>query len=175
MITFKRSFVLLTIFIILSGCTEDENTNHYSHSDPGFTVDFPQGWELKTGLAGTAVMAVSPSTHPLDNYRESINIVIEDISDKPSADFYYQSNLKTMESFLKEFTLESQSDASINSHPAKKLIFRSTTGSVNSKFLMYMVAHNRLGYVITSTATPESYNEFSELFEKTAQSFRIVN
>jgi hypothetical protein len=172
MIFAKVFSIFLSIILLAAGCTRS-GPNRYSHSDPDFTVDFPAEWELQTGIRGTAIMAVSPPSGPSDSYRENINIVIEDISDKPDADYYYESNLNNLKFFLKNFSVESRSPAEINHHAAQKIVFTATSGAVESKFMMFMMKHKNIGYVITAAATPESFSEFSEAFEKTATSFKI--
>ncbi len=166
-------FLLITLLtaVIFSGCSKKE-TQSYIHPNPPFRIEFPENWEVRNGVAGTTVIAVSPAENGADPFRENINVVAEDISEKPDAEDYFIQSRSNLEYYLTDFQLISESETPHGSLPARFIEFRSRTGSVSSHYLMLMVADGKTGYIVTAAADPGSFEQYRPIFEKTLRSFQ---
>ena len=103
---FFKIYIIMVIIILfgfgLNGCSQKEPGRYYI-KDEGFSIKFPDKWEIKEGFMGTAVLALSQQEGPADIFQENVNVVVEQLAGKSSIEEYLQINLTNMRKLLTDF------------------------------------------------------------------------
>lgn len=61
-----------------------------------FCLKAPDEWDIRERLEGATVVALSPSEGPKDNFRESLVVTMEKLSDTPTAEEYRSRSLEAL-------------------------------------------------------------------------------
>ena len=99
----KKAFsVALFLFIVLGGSNSSlfaavDASGKYTNKEKGFSVTFPKSWETKEGVAGSVVASLSARESEGDNFRENVNVVIEDLPKEMTSEEYYQAGSQNPE------------------------------------------------------------------------------
>lgn len=144
-----------------------------SKSKSGEVLTFPAGWEIKHDYMGCKIMGLSPIENEYDNFRENGNLVIEKLPQSVSAEEYNRLSLNAMKGLLTNFEVISSSPAVINEYTCSKMIYTHTMGQMNIKVLSIFIVDGNDGYVLTFSASPESFDKFLPEFNNIADSFNI--
>ena len=100
--------LLIAFFLFSKG--KDRLFERYANKEKGFSIKYPKEWTVVENKNGAAVLFYSPKENELDYFQESVNIVVQDISDDPmnisdysekaidQLDAVYEENLTILES-----------------------------------------------------------------------------
>jgi hypothetical protein len=142
---------------------------NYTNSSLGFKIQYPSSWEVtpgKTtatfGLPGTAVAFVAGS---------------EDLSgSKLSLDEYVQasiSSIKRSENFT-NFVVLNTTDTTLAGHPAKELIFTTTSDGISMQGKLVITVADNSGYFVLYMATIGVYPDQVATANNMIKSFNII-
>lgn len=184
--TFNKSFrmvvfaavVFLTASIFLSSQSVHAGdaapavvSGKYVNKEKGFSITFPKNWETKEGIAGAVVASLSPRESDSDNFRENVNIVIEDLPKDLTSEEYYQAGIVNLRK-VPEFKEEQKGKMSIDGKEAVWLIASHKSSNVSAKMIQYYVIKGKRAYVITGTALADTFGKYKPQFDQIAQSFK---
>jgi len=176
----KRLSVSLLVgivaWVLLGGApraTAAEEPNRYTNKDKGFSITFPADWERKEGQMGTIVLALSPQEGPADQFRENVNVTIEDLPKTLSSDEYVEACLGTLRKVLTDLQEHENSAMNVADAPAKRLIFSHRMDAVKVKAMQCVLVKGTRGYVITCSAAPDQFDTYRPKFDEIVQSFRF--
>ncbi len=184
---FKSLFIFLFAAIILIGnAALSENTTlqeqegessvqtqTFVSNDSGYTVEFPEQWEVMKGVMGTDVVALAPKLDPEDLFRENVNIIFTQLEFPITKEEYYGFNLKSLEQLLVDFDLEESTDVQIDGVDARVIVFTHTMAIVNAKVMQYLILDENRAYVMTFTSDPIDFESYRPKFEEITNSFRF--
>ncbi len=140
-----------------------------------YEVTYPYNWEILRDYYGTDSMAISLPENDADNFRENVNLVFEKAAVKDHK-AYYNANLPSMKTQLKNFSLVSVvSGVSETGLPFTDLIYTHEGAGVSAKNRAVFFHQNGVGFVITSTSRPETFDNYYDTFDRVVQSFTILN
>lgn len=170
-------FVLMLIGLIfftlsLSACSPREPGRHYI-TKKGFSIKTPENWETKEELMGMAFVTLSPQEGPADDFRENVNIIVEDLPRTLSLEEYYELSLANVRQLLTEFEEYESGQSSINGCDTKWLVYSHRMGIFNIKVLVYSLIKGRRAYVITCSAAHDQFSIYRPQFEGIAGTFRF--
>ena len=176
-LVFSMTFVLISI--TLTGCFENDSTGSnalsglgYQNSQYGFGLNPPDGWTIDENdqlevvrfygptIDGTTInIGISePSYMAAGESLESVVITILD---------YYHT-------YFTNFTEISNNSRTVNGMNAHDLVYTFTQGIYELKQMQIGIEKNKKTFVITFTASIESYDDYIALFEESISSFTIV-
>ncbi len=168
----KAQYIILALTLLLAGCSSKQPDRYYNSKDD-FSIKFPKGWENKEGFMRTDIISLSPKTNAKDQFRENVNVVVEQLPDGMNLSKYFDANLPKLSNVIQNFQEIDAGTAIINDNEAEWLIYTGNIGTSNLKSKQYYMVYNGKGYVITCTATPETYNNYKNIFDETVQSFQF--
>lgn len=142
--------------------------------EPRFTIDFPRDWQVSRNRMGMALIAAAPPDDPEDLFTENVNI--NEIANPRGLDvqaFYEQQfQIDVAQTRLKNFQLVSEEDATVGGRPAKRTVYRHTAGQFKLTALVYTIATDTHGYVITCSVEDDWFNVYRKTFEDAIATFR---
>lgn len=162
----------MIVFTGLINCSRKEPGRYYNKKK-GFSIKFPGDWEKKENYLGAVVFALSPLENQEDQFRENVNIIVEDIHDDTKPKDYYQTSLSELKKSVSDFVMHENGYTSINRINMKRGIFSYRLEGFRIKTLQYAYIQERRGYIISFTSIPDNFPEYRSQFEKIAQSFRL--
>lgn len=143
----------------------------YANKEKGFSITFPKNWETKEGIAGAVVASLSPRESDSDNFRENVNIVIEDLPKDLTSEEYYQAGIVNLRK-VPDFKEDQKGKITIDGKEAVWLIASHKSSNVSAKMIQYYVVKGKKAYVITGTALADSFGKYKPQFDQIAQSFK---
>ena len=155
---------------------QDKTTAKWqSLSDDQYEIKYPSTWKVnKSGQMGTSFILFSPLSNKSDNFKENINLLIQDLAGYDlTLDQYAEiseGQIKTMvtdgqiilSERIKEKTLEYQ-----------KVIYSGKQGIYNLKYEQFYWLINDKAYVLTLTCKETEFDNYQEMGEKILESFEI--
>lgn len=172
---FKKLFITFLVSSTLLPQTSFAKTSYlkYNNSKTGYSIKYPSDWQTREENNDFIMtMFTSPAEDINDNFYENTNVVVEKAPGY-TVQQYFDANLKNMEApgSLQDFKILEQGKTIVN---GKKSIFVAYTHTYNQlqlKVLAYFFCNGKNGYVITSTASPESFSKYEANFKSIVNSF----
>jgi len=172
-------FVFSLVFFTNANIIEKPETetiikrDRHVSENAGYSIQFPEQWEVMKGIMGTDVIALAPTVDPEDLFRENANVIFARLDLPISREEYYSYNMLTLTQLLVDFDLEESHDIIVDGVEAKKIIFTHTMGVVNAKVMQYLILDENRAFVMTFTADPLDFEMFRPKFEEIANSFEF--
>ena len=166
--------VLLLSALILS-CGETQSTGKiYENEGFGYSCRYPADWELHGDAAGNLVLFAGPMDAE-NVFRININIVIDELVNYPgiSLDDYTEiSDIQFQES-LDDYERLALNDTNISGTTAKLITYSFAIDTLEIKGTQAFFIRDNIAYIITYSATPDSYDEYYPEFELVYASFNF--
>lgn len=151
----------------------------YTDATYKISLIYPKDWEKKVGKMGTVVAFLSPPENASDEFRENVNIVIEDISSQPmTLDEYTNLSLNQLDQFVQNPNILESSEDTLSGIRAYRLVY---TGEMESngnvyalKWLQVYTIKNNKVYMFTYTSAEDSYSDYLDSVEEMIDSFEIM-
>ncbi len=184
----KKIFPLIAItsLLVLFGCTKTIDTDTtvtpdeqpvaerqtYESKTDNFSIDYPGLREFEENVYGSNVMFFTPLSEG-DQLRENIGIIKKELDKEYTLDDYYAITKPELESMITDFVEVSNDLITINNLDAKKLIYQGTQGETKlQREQIYLIKDNYV-YIITYTATQDTFGEFTEQIDEMAATLKI--
>jgi len=169
----KSFFILVTSIVLLIPVHTAYGETYNSYKSPyfNFSIDYPSNWELKE-ISGIAVF-LSPIEKPSDDFRENVNVVMEDLGKSPmTLDQYMSFSDTSAAQTIVDYKILERGTTRIDDKNAIFTVFTGVSNNKNLKFKNYVFIRNKTqAFTITYTADPDKYEHFLEQAEQSTQSF----
>lgn len=138
-----------------------------------FSIQYPPDWDLdQSGLMGTSFMLFSPLDSDLDEFRENVNLMIQDLTEYPmTLDSYTELSVEQITtlnySIIENERVEKKS-------PAHHRL--SYSGTEENESLIFVQDYWVIGtdaIILTYTGKQETYESFKETSNKILGSFKL--
>jgi len=151
-------------------------TIRYSSKAYGFSLRYPASWSVIENKDGAAAIFLSPLENDLDTFKESVNIVVQDLSAKPmNLKEYSETAILQMKLvFEKNLEILESEPASLSGHPAHKFVFIGYGPNVELQYMIVWTVVGEKAYQVTFAAeNPLRYEKFLNQVRTLFNSFRI--
>lgn len=151
----------------------------YTNATYGITIVYPEDWEKKTGEMGTVVAFLSLREGASDDFRENVNIAIQDLSAQPmTLDEYTNLSLSQLDQYIQNPNVIESSKTTLDGNPAHKLVYTGEMEQQDVRYLLkwlqvYTIKGDKL-YLITYTSKEDSYSDYLDNVQKMIDSFQII-
>lgn len=145
----------------------------YHSKEKGFSIRLPKEWERREGIMGTTVIALSPQEGPADQFRENVNVFVEELPRTISLEEYSTLSLANLRKLMTDFQELGTGEAVIGKATAVRRISSYRMGQFSLKALAYSLVKGRRAYVITCSSEAEQFDTYLGKFEDIAESFRL--
>jgi len=181
---FQLVLILLPLInTITFGQSPVDTSNHQdkatakwqSLSDDQYEIKYPSNWEVnRSGEMGTSFILFSPLSNKSDNFKENINLLIQDLTGYDlTLDQYAEiseGQIKTMVTNGKIILSERNKQETL---AYQKVIYSGRQGVYNLKYeQFYWVIHDK-AYVLTLTCKEAEFDNYQDIGEKILESFEI--
>jgi hypothetical protein len=148
---------------------------HAVQSTKGYIVNIPDNWIDMSAQAKGMIDKIfaRPKKSNKEIFIENTNIVVEPLNHAYSLQEYSNLNIANMKKFMKSLIVVSNSDFA-GKVKGKKLVYtwNSPTHSLHFKYCAYIFLNKTSGYVVTCSATQDSYAKYAAQFDAIGHSFR---
>lgn len=150
-------------------------TISYENSRYGFSLKYPAAWSFSENLAGAAAVFFSPKETALDTFQESVNVVVQDISQHPRtlADYTQTAIMQMQAVFGTNLEILDSSPVTIDGREGHQFGFLGKGPQGNVQYLCRWTIIGTNAYQITYTATESGYPKFVKQAERMMKSFKI--
>lgn len=140
-----------------------------------FTIQFPEKWEMRKGMAGMDVVGISPLDGPNDKFRENVNIASQFVDQPIDLKAFFDEGQKALSEQLPGFKLIGVGDLTVQGLPVKWIEFTQKSGNLEANVKQfYIIADGgKRAYIITGAAPPDSFDNFKPVMQKIVESFRF--
>jgi hypothetical protein len=141
-----------------------------------FSINYPGNWELNAQLVpGIYFQVFSPKESPNDQFRESLNIVIEDLNGKQvSEQQYIEATKKNLLFNVKDYHLQKVGETMMGSYKAYEIIYSGKLNMYNLKFRAVISIFEKRAFVATYSSDIISYDKFYPEITKIINSIRLL-
>ena len=175
-------FVVATTFISF-GQTEETGDSIRLNEKPtkewkvltkdAYRISYPDHWEADaSGRMGTAFIIFSPLSSPQDQFRENVNLLIQDLSGMDlDLNKYATLSINQIHSMITDSKIVS-SERVVDEHSRfHKMVYSGKQGIYQLIFEQYYWVENNKAYVLTLTCEEDQFDFFKETGEKILDSF----
>ena len=168
---------LLTIFIFISSWTvAQENKNDWKTlKSADFSIEYPSDWELnESRQMGTSFFLFSPLESEQDNFKENINLIVQDLSgyDLDLAEYSEISENEIKRLITKAIIIQSE-PIKMENQTFHQMIYSGTQGTLNLKYYQRYYIKSNKAYVLTFTCEENKFDVFKKVGETILNSFQF--
>ena len=154
---------------------EKETIEWKSLSDDKYEIKYPSTWDVdKSGQMGTSFFLFSPLTDKSDNFKENVNLLIQDLAGhNMTLDQFIELSEGQIKTMLTEGELLLSERKKDKKPEYQKLIFIGKQGIFDLKFEQFYWLINDKAYVLTLTCKKDEFDKYQEIGEKILNSLEI--
>lgn len=140
-----------------------------------YSIDYPANWELsESGSTGTNFMIFSPMESPEDQFRENVNLMIQDLSAYDlDLDSYTELSEQQVGTLFTDAKIIKSKRMKNQSHDYHMIIYNGGQGGAMYTFLQYYWVINDKAYVLTLTCEKDQYKAYKKMGLKIMNSFTL--
>jgi len=124
-------------------------------------------------VLGSAVALLSPLEGSSDNFRESVNVLVQTLPDKMTLDEYTKLSLDQASKLITGFDLLDQGSTTVAGSPARQMHYRGQQGVFRLEIKQVWMVQDGKAFVLTYTAEREQYTADLPTAEAMFASFRL--
>ena len=176
------AFLFLFITMVAHGQNKQSDSTSSLKSTEWKTLDvatysilYPSTWELnQSGQMGTAFIILSPQETSQDQFRENVNLIIQDIS-AYNIDFdeYVRISEDQLKKVITNSTIIESKRIKIGQIEYHRLIHTGDQGIFHLKFEQHLWIKNKKAYVLTLTCEQDRFADYKEIGDKILNSFTL--
>lgn len=138
-----------------------------------YSIEYPSTWELNTSIGnGAKFFLLSMLTSPNDQFRENINLMIEDLADKDiSLNYYVESAVNQLSKFISRYKLIENKRMFKHDIEFQKVVYSGQQGVFKLIFEQYVWVFDDKAYVLTFTCEKSQIDSYKEIGESILDSF----
>jgi len=142
-------------------------------NESGYSIQYPSDWELNTSRQmGTSFVILSMQATPQDQFRENVNLLIQDLTGHDlNLDKYTEISEGQITTMLTNGVMLESKRIKAGGSEFHKLIYTGDQEPLKLKFEQYYWVKNNNAYVLTFTTEVNQFDAFKETGEKILNSF----
>jgi len=166
------------IFLILSVAwvaSKDYRFKRYKNEENNFSIKYPALWAYEENINGAAVVFYSPQENDLDFFKESVNVVVQDIAGNPmEIKDYAKLAIKQMEAVFGENMIIIESEPIFFANRSGyKLVFVGKGPETDLRYMSVWAIEGLTAYQVTYTSLNTQYEHYVSKVKRMLRSFRI--
>jgi len=166
------------LLLIIAGFfyKQESRTYKYHNEKYGFFIKYPTTWSFAESKGGHAVIFYSALDNELDVFKESVNIVVQDLSSNPvKLNEYSKIAVRQMEVVFKENMIIRESGPTILAKQVGyKFVFFGKGDKNDLQYMSVWTIVDETAYQVTYTALASQYDRYLPKVKRMIRSFRIL-
>jgi hypothetical protein len=177
----KKNHILLWIFIVGFSIHAFAQSTINIESKPGwktlqgdrYTIEYPADWDLdQSGKMGTQFLILAPLTEAKDQFRENVNLHIQDLTGQNlDMDRYVSLSENQITTLMANGHILESSRHNHKDHEYHKMSYSGNHGTYKLQFLQYYWIINQKAYILTLTCEHQEFEEYKTTGEQMVNSF----
>lgn len=153
-----------------------DDNNSFVLSDDLYQIRYPKTWYIDTsGQMGTDFFMFSRLTNVNDNFKENINLLVQQLEDENvNLEQYVSISQKEIESKIEDGYILSNEKKQSSNGEFQKVIYTGTQGNYKLKFEQNYWVINGKAFILTFTSEVHQYKFFQKVAESIMSSFEIM-
>jgi serine/threonine-protein kinase len=168
----KKVLLILVAIIVIVGVVVVIQI-YTKEPDKEISIRFPKGWEVKQGAYGTKVMGLSPLSHDADNFAENVNVCEERVGRRMTLEKYRDLSYENMQEKLTQFEMLDEGVTELGGRKARWIVYSHVYSGLAMKVKAFLLIVGRWAFVITCTATPDTFDAYAGTFDAVAETFTM--
>jgi hypothetical protein len=160
-----------------SGAKADEPEGlaalRYSHGPLGFSIAFPEGWDVQKDSSPFAFIGTSPQEGEEDLYGENVNIMAMTTPPGISLEDFSRDQIQQAKTVLEGYAQRGQSFEDINGEKAARFDYVHTVNDLRIVSITFIQISDDIAYAITCSAQQQDYDRYRAMLLQIARSFRF--
>ena len=142
---------------------------------PVYTIEYPSTWTIDSSKKfGSDMFAFSPLESESDNFRENVNVMIQDLSGFGlTLAIYADTSVSQIKNMLNNCTIVENKSVKEGNKEFHKVVFTGQQGNFTLKSVQYYFLVKDIAYIITLTTLLEKYDQYIQSGERMLNSFRL--
>jgi hypothetical protein len=174
----NRCVAILALLTVLlasfdCGCAAQKEPGRYHSKESESSIKLPDSWETREGVMGTAVIALSPREGATDEFRENVNVVVEELPSGMALEGYIEASLSNMRKLATDYNQVEDGRTTIDGVDASRLVYTHRMGQLDLQCLLYIIVKGRRGYNVTCSALQDTFETHRGRFEEIVATFRF--
>ena len=173
--------ILVLLFVITSFTVNNENTalqlqdKWIKLNETDYSIDYPETWELNTtGQMGTSFILFSPVSSEEDQFRDNVNLLIQDLSAyNLDLDKYTEISLEQIKTQVSEGGILESKRIIGKPYNYHKVIYTGSQDVLKLKFEQYYWLVNNQAYILTFTTEESQFETLKATGERILDSFKL--
>ncbi len=167
--------IILALILITTLRTFGQSNKWKSLHEKNYSIEYPEKWELnRSNEMGTSFIIFSELTSEKDQFRENVNLVVQDLTGQNiDLDKYIKLSESQIKTLITDGNIISSDRFNKKGYEFHKLVSTGKQGVFNLKFELYIWVQNNKAYVLTLTCEMSEFNNFKNEGEKILDSFKI--
>ena len=165
---------LISLFLHPS-CKKKEPGRYYS-TEKGFSVKFPENWEIVEGHMGSTVLAKVPQDGSVLDFRNNVNVIAENLSRDTSLDQYIElqvSSMRQAKNLILNYRIIEDGKMEIDRCPSRWFVASYGIVTLRIRAVSCTMIRKHRGYVITGVFEEMKFNKYRKIFDEIVASFRF--
>lgn len=160
--------------LLLNGCVAPEEPGRYYNRDFGFSINFPDGWEIRTMEDGWITFAVTEFESEDDPWAEAVVVDVYEQQLGFDLDEFFNDEFSKMAAGAEEFHEEERGEATLDGERARWILYTYYMDEVGDmKVIEYFLVKGKRAYIVSGDSPADRFSEFEEVFVSSARSFRF--
>jgi hypothetical protein len=152
----------MVLLLLVGACGKESGTNGESGSDsarrainggrfkgPEYTMLAPEGWETKRNVMGADLAFLSPADGATDEFRESLNVVLENLPSGITEQEYLARTKANLAKFFNDYALLDEGSVKLGGRDWWRLEYKMAQGALHMHNDVYLLVNGDGAYVVT--------------------------
>lgn len=172
----KKMKLITLLMLVLTLQTFGQTESWKSLKTENYSIEYPGNWELnQLGQMGTSFILLSKQETPEDQFRENVNLLIQDLSGQNiDLDKYTEISEGQIKTMITNANLLDSKRQNSNGIEFQKVIYTGDQGIFKLKYEQYYWVINKKAYVLTLTCEVDEFEKYKTIGEKILNSFKLT-
>ncbi len=178
-----KIFTIVAIIVTAFSCVQCRGSNGGTTPEDwttfdkdGYSIQYPENLTMQyPGIMGASFMLFFPLESETDDFRENINLMIEDVTGIDiSFDQYVELTLSNMKALLSEYNIIENERFEKDGLSFHRVIGTFSQGLLKVKSEMCCTIAGDKAYVLTFSTEQETYDDYKDVGKQIMDSFKIT-
>lgn len=172
----RKLFVLKTILIIFlfvnnEGFSQD---TYQTHKTDNYSIEFPNNWTLDTSGKMNSEFLLFSELLENDSFSENVNLLIQDLKgQKITLETFVELSENQIKTLVSNSKIYDRETITINDIIYHQIIWSGFIAEKDLKFIQHFYVIDEKAYILTYTATIQTFEDYLELGTSILNSFKI--
>lgn len=154
---------------------DNDISNWDSINEDTYQIKYPSNWDVnKSGQMGTSFILSSRQSNKEDNFKENVNLIIQDITAyNLNLDQYVAISEEQINTLITEGKIILTERKQKDGEEYHRVIYTGKQGIYNLKFEQYYWVIENQAFILTLTCEKDEFDKYQEIGETILNSFEI--